>query len=103
MAVAEAQASGLGIAMARVRPELEEYLGGAGFLFDSIAELPDILSKPYPEEMRQKGFEQSKKSDIRRHVKLLTDLWDSCNKQANKPKVPLLTRCLDLFRKTAGN
>jgi glycosyltransferase involved in cell wall biosynthesis len=84
MAIAEAQASGLGIAMARVRPDLEEFLGGGGFLFDSIADLPEILSKPYPQEMRQKGFEQSKKSDIRRHGKLLTDLWDSCNRVSTR-------------------
>lgn len=35
-AVAEAQASGVGICMKRVRPDLEDYVGGGGYLFDHI-------------------------------------------------------------------
>jgi hypothetical protein len=89
MAIAEAQASGLGICMSNIRPDLKEYLGGAGFLFDSIKEVPDIICKPYPDEMREIGFEQSRKSDIGEHKFLLTDLWD---KYANSPpKVRKLT------------
>jgi len=75
MAVAEAQAAGLGVCLPNLRPDLAEYLGGAGYLYDSVQELPAILSRPYPEEMREKGFEQARKSDIQRHKTKLTDLW----------------------------
>lgn len=75
LSVGEARAAGLGVCMHRIRPDLEEYLAGAGFLYDSIDELPRILSQPYPEEMRERGWEEARKSDIRRHLHLLTDRW----------------------------
>jgi glycosyltransferase involved in cell wall biosynthesis len=77
MSVAEAQAAGLGICMPRLRPDLDEYVGGAGFLYDSIDEVPAILERPYPEEMRQRGFEHARRSDIRTHRSKLTALWDA--------------------------
>lgn len=76
MAVAEAQSAGVGVCFPNLRPDLKEYLGGAGFLYDSISEVAEIISKPYPEEMREKGFEQARKSDIFQHKKILTDLWE---------------------------
>jgi hypothetical protein len=75
MAVAEAQASGVGVCMAHLRPDLRDYVGDAGFLFDSVGQLVDILSKPFPDELRQKGFEQAKKSDVFVHKGILTNLW----------------------------
>lgn len=77
MAIAEAQASGVGVCMPRIRPDLAQYVGdGAGVLYDNINELPDIVSGPVPAEMRERGFEQARKSDISSHKHLLTDLWD---------------------------
>lgn len=76
MAVAEAQASGVGVCMANLRPDLREYVGEAGFVFDSTSEVIDIMSRPFPDELRQKGFEQAKKSDVFEHKRILTDLWD---------------------------
>lgn len=78
MAIAEAQASGVGVCAPNLRPDMKEYVGGAGFVYDSITELKDIISQPYPSEMRQIGFEHAKKSDIRNHLHVLTDLWDKC-------------------------
>jgi hypothetical protein len=75
LAVAEAQAAGVGVCLPNLRPDLRDYLGGAGFLYDSIEEVRDIIAKPYPEEMRRAGFEQAKKSDVFRHGRLLLDLW----------------------------
>ncbi|WP_199305658.1 glycosyltransferase [Pseudanabaena sp. FACHB-2040] len=77
MAIAEAQAAGVGVCMPRIRADLEQYVGQGGFLYDSINDVPDIISKPVPEEMREAGFSQAKKSDIRGHKHLLTDLWDN--------------------------
>ena len=77
MAIAEAQAAGVGVCMPALRPDLALYVGeGAGILFDTVDELPAIVSGPVPEEMRERGFEQARKSDIERHRHLLTDLWD---------------------------
>jgi hypothetical protein len=75
MAVAEAQASGVCVCMPNLRPDLKEYVGDAGFLYDSISEAAEIISKPVPEEKRQIGFEHAKKSDIFEHKVILTDLW----------------------------
>lgn len=75
MAIAEAQAAGLGICMANLRPDLADYLGGAGYLYDTLEEVRDILREPYPEAMRKRGFENARRSDIHTHKHILTDLW----------------------------
>jgi hypothetical protein len=75
MAIAEAQASGVGVCIANLRPDLRDYVGDAGFLFNSMSEVVDIISKPFPEEMRERGFEQAKKSDVHEHKTILTNLW----------------------------
>jgi hypothetical protein len=77
VAIAEAQASGVGVCVPMLRPDLAQYVGeGAGVLYETIDELPAIVSGPVPEEMRTRGFEQARKSDIERHKHLLTDLWE---------------------------
>jgi hypothetical protein len=75
MAVAEAQAAGVGVCMPNIRPDLKEYIGNAGYLYDSISEVAEIIAKPVPDEIREAGFLQAKKSDIQEHKHLLTDLW----------------------------
>ncbi len=62
--------------MQDIRPDLREYVGDAGYLFDSIDDVAGIISQPFDEERRQLGFDQAKKSDVRSHISLLTDLWD---------------------------
>ncbi len=66
--------SWLGICMKNLRPDLNEYLGGAGVLYDSLDELADIIAKPVPEDIRNKGFENSKKADINNHIHLLKNI-----------------------------
>ncbi len=75
LSLAEAQAAGVGVCMRRLRPDLEDYLGGAAILYDSVEELVDILKNPVPEEMRRQGFKNAKRFDINTHIHLLTDLW----------------------------
>lgn len=77
LVLAEAQAAGVGVCMRRLRPDLEDYLGGAAILYDSIEELVDILKKPVPEAMRRQGFENAKRFDIKEQIHLLTDLWQT--------------------------
>ena len=75
MAIAEAQASGLGILMRNIRPDLKEYIGGAGYLYDTPEEASNILKSQYPQEMREKGFKQAERSDLSTHLRLLQTLW----------------------------
>jgi hypothetical protein len=75
VSIAEAQASGVGVCMRNLRPDVREYVGPAGFVYDSIDDVAAIISKPFPEEMRQLGFEHAKKSDVFNHKKLLINLW----------------------------
>lgn len=75
LSVAEAQASGVGVCLQNLRPDLREYVGEAGYLFDTLEEAAEIISKPFPEEKRQLGFEQARRSDIFTHKTILTDLW----------------------------
>jgi glycosyltransferase involved in cell wall biosynthesis len=73
--IAEAMAAGVGTCFPNLRPDLKDYVGDAGFLYDSISEVAEIISQPFPKEMREKGFEQARKSDIFQHKYILTDLW----------------------------
>jgi hypothetical protein len=75
IAVAEAQAAGLGVCVPNLRPDLRDYVGPAGFLYDSIAEVADRVSKPLPDELREQAFEHAKKSDAFEHTRFLIDLW----------------------------
>lgn len=75
LAVAEAQASGVGVLVQRVRDDLATYVGDAGFLFNRIEEAAEIIEAPFPQAMRERGFELARRSDIRTHITTLTDLW----------------------------
>jgi hypothetical protein len=76
MAVAEAQAAGVGVCLPNIRPDLKEYLGDAGFLYESVSDVARIISGPFPDEMRERGFEQARKSDVFEHKAILLDLWN---------------------------
>jgi glycosyltransferase involved in cell wall biosynthesis len=81
LAVAEAQAAGVGVCLANVRPDLAQYLGGGGFLFDRIGDVQKIVSQPVPDEIREIGFEQARKSDVRQHIDVLERLWQRAFEQ----------------------
>jgi hypothetical protein len=34
-----------------------------------------VITKPYPAELRELGFEVAQRSDVRDHLHVLTDLW----------------------------
>jgi hypothetical protein len=76
MAVAEAQAAGVGVCMPRLRPDLATYVGEGGFLYDSIDEIVPLVRGPVPDDVREAGFVQARRSDIAGHKTLLTDLWE---------------------------
>jgi glycosyltransferase involved in cell wall biosynthesis len=76
MAVAEAQASGVGVCLAGIRPDLKDYVGEAGYLYSDLQKVKELISGPVPADMREAGFEQARKSDVSSHIRKLTDLWD---------------------------
>jgi hypothetical protein len=86
ISIAEAQASGVGVCMANIRPDLRDYVGKAGFLYNSLEEVREIISKPFPAELRDLGFEQAKKSDVFEHRALLFRLWERAGFNTNARK-----------------
>lgn len=75
VAIAEAQAAGVGVCLPRLRPDLEDYVGEGAYLYETRSELEAMLARPVPDAMRTAGFAQARKSDVRRHLPQLTDLW----------------------------
>lgn len=75
VSVAEAQASGVGVCMIDLGPDLREFLGNAGYVYSSPAEIRDIIARPFDGERREEGFELAKRYDIRETLPTLTDLW----------------------------
>lgn len=75
VAVAEAQASGVGVCMPRLRPDIAEYVGTGGILYDDVREVAEVVAADVPPGMREAGFAQARRSDIRTHKALLTRLW----------------------------
>jgi glycosyltransferase involved in cell wall biosynthesis len=77
VAIAEAQAAGVGVCMQRIRPDVEEYVGDGGFLFDTVEEVEELISQPPSPDLRRRGFAQAAKSDVREHIAMLEQFWDA--------------------------
>lgn len=77
VSIAEAQAAGVGVCMANIRPDLSSYVGDAGYLYDSLEQVEKIISVPFDNDRRLLGYEQAKKSDVFQHRRILLDLWNS--------------------------
>jgi hypothetical protein len=75
MAVAEAQASGVGVCLRNIRPDVREFVGDAGYLFDDVEDAKKIICQPFSPALRELGFEHARKSDVRSHIHQLEDLW----------------------------
>ena len=61
--------------MQNLRPDLAEYVGLAGYLFDTPADAQRIIAGGFSDEKRAMGFEHARKSDVASHIKLLYELW----------------------------
>lgn len=94
MAIAEAQASGVGVCMANIRPDLREYAGPSAIFYDTLDEALRAITHPFPDELRQMGFEQAKKSDIFKHRSLLFRLWGMTQETPSNTTVGPSTRFL---------
>ncbi|HZK75976.1 MAG TPA: glycosyltransferase [Candidatus Kapabacteria bacterium] len=76
LCIAEAQASGVGVLLPDLRPDLHQYAGPSGYFYNTLEEAAEILAGPYPEEKRLAAFDYCQQWDFQRHVNQLTDLWD---------------------------
>jgi hypothetical protein len=77
MAIAEAQASGLGVCFQSKRDDAATYIGGAGIVFTAFEEIADFVSGPVPRDMRDRGFQVAARSDIVKHLQQLTAIWSN--------------------------
>jgi hypothetical protein len=76
MAVAEAQAAGVGVCIDGIREDLRAYVGGAGYVLENLSDALDIIADPVPPDIREAGFDQCRRSDVRQHIATLENLWD---------------------------
>jgi glycosyltransferase involved in cell wall biosynthesis len=75
LSVAEAQASGVGVLLQNIRPDIGDYVGPGGYVFDTVDDAVRIISQPFPEEKREISFLHAEKSDVDSHIGLLYQLW----------------------------
>jgi glycosyltransferase involved in cell wall biosynthesis len=75
MALVEAQASGVGVYVQKIREDLREYVGEAGSFFVSPGDLLDVIREPPSDALRKRGFEWAEQYDYRHQLHVLTDLW----------------------------
>ena len=75
MALIEAMASGVGACMQNLRTDLRDYVGDAGFLFDTPDELAGRLRVDPTAGERARGFAWAEQYDFRHQLPLLTNLW----------------------------
>jgi len=74
MAVAEAQASGVGVLMQNVRPDLADYVG-PGFLFDDIEEAHRVVRGPVAGGPPRGRIRPRDAPPTSMAIGLLYDLW----------------------------
>ena len=77
VSVMEAQASGVGVCMPNLRPDLREYIGPGGFVYDDLGEVAEIIREPYCAKRRSEAFAHARKADASEHARRLRALWRS--------------------------
>lgn len=73
--VAEAQASGVGVIMYKLRNTLEDYVTENGYLYNTDEEVLDIISRDFDNEKRNKAIEISKRYDMKEKIKDIENIW----------------------------
>ena len=68
MALVEAQASGVGVYVQKIREDLREYVGDAGSFFDSPGDLLEAIREPPSAALRSRGFEWAEQFDYRHQL-----------------------------------
>jgi hypothetical protein len=73
--VAEAQASGVGVIMYKLRDTLRGYITENGYLYNTDEEVLEIISNNFDPEKRIKATEMSKRYDKTEQIKLIENTW----------------------------
>jgi glycosyltransferase involved in cell wall biosynthesis len=75
--VAEAQASGVGVIMYKLRDTLIDYVTENGYLYNTDEEVLEIISQNFDEYKRNKAIEISKRYDMKEKIKDIENVWSS--------------------------
>ena len=73
--VAEAQASGVGVIMYKLRDTLEDFVTENGYLYNTDEEVLEIISRDFDDEKRNKAIEISKRYDMKEKIKDIENIW----------------------------
>ncbi len=75
LSIAEAQASGVGVCIPEIRPDIREYIGDAGVVYRDVREVASIICEPVPESLRERGFAHAERCDVKHAVAALKQAW----------------------------
>jgi glycosyltransferase involved in cell wall biosynthesis len=75
MALIEAQASGVGVCVQNIRPDIKDFVGDTGHLFEKPEDIADTLQSRPSDKDRKRAYEWAEQYDYRAHMHKLTDLW----------------------------
>jgi len=75
MSVVEAWASGTGVCIPRIRPDIEQYVGDAAIVYDDIKEVADLIGEPPNAELLESGKRRAAEMDIKRWIHPLYEIW----------------------------
>jgi glycosyltransferase involved in cell wall biosynthesis len=80
LSIAEAQASGVGVCMPEIRPDVREYIGDAGVIYRDIREVASLITEPVPESLRERGFAHAERCDLKYAVAALKQAWSKVSR-----------------------
>jgi hypothetical protein len=76
MMIAEAQASGVGVIMYKLRETLDDYVTENGYLYNDDEEVLEIISSDFDSEKRNKAIEIAKQRyDLEEKIKDIENIW----------------------------
>jgi hypothetical protein len=75
IAVCEAWAAGVGVCLQKVRPDMEDYVGDCGHVFDEVEDSAELIKGEPDPAMLERGRQKARTIDAPRHIDTLFDLW----------------------------
>lgn len=74
--IAEAQATGVGVIMYKLRDDLQDYVTDSGYLFTEDDEVLDIISNDFDSDKKLEAYELSTRYDIVTNVEQLSTMFN---------------------------
>lgn len=75
LAVVEAWASGTGVCVPRIRPDIEQYVGNAAIVYDDIEEVAELIGEPPDSDLLERGKRRAAEMDIKNWINPLFETW----------------------------